>query len=101
MDNADLALKPGMTASVRIRTATATDTLRVPQTAIRFAPPGEKPTAEPGVWILAGGALRHVAVKPGVTDGELTAVAAGTLTVGEELVVELTPEGRKAYGIAH
>jgi HlyD family secretion protein len=101
VDNEDLALKPGMTASVRIRTATAKNTLRVPQTALRFAPPGEKPSAEPCVWLLSGGALRRVAVTPGVTDGEITAVAAGTLTAGEEVVVELTPEGRKAYGILH
>ena len=45
VDNPDLALKPGMTASVRIRTASATR--RAPRAriaALRFTPPGEKST---------------------------------------------------------
>jgi HlyD family secretion protein len=37
VDNPDLALKPGMTASVRIRTATAKDVLRVPNAARIYA----------------------------------------------------------------
>jgi HlyD family secretion protein len=101
VDNTDLALKPGMTASVRIRTAAVKGTLRIPAAALQFTPPGEKPGAEPGVWVLSGGALRRVAAKPGISDGELTAVLPGELTVGEDIVYELTPEGRKAYGIGH
>lgn len=100
VDNTDLSLKPGMTASVRIRTATAKGVLRVPAAAFQFSPPGEKPSADPGVWILSGGALRRVAAKAGISDGELTAVE-GSVALGDEVVYELTPEGRKAYGISH
>jgi len=38
VDNPDLALKPGMTATVRIETARNDDTLRVPAAAVRFRP---------------------------------------------------------------
>ncbi len=38
VDNPDLALKPGMTATVRIETARSDDTLRVPAAAVRFRP---------------------------------------------------------------
>ncbi len=101
VDNADLALKPGMTASVRIRTAAAHGVPRVPAAAFQFTPPGEKPTSEPGVWLLAGGGLKRVRVTAGTSDGELTAVEPGTLTLGASVVYELTPEGRRAYGIGH
>jgi HlyD family secretion protein len=101
VDNPDLALKPGMTATVRIRTAAAKNVLRVPAAAFRFVPPGEKAGAEPGVWVLAGGELRRVAASPGISDGETTAVLSGALSPGDAVVSELTPEGRKAYGIAH
>ncbi len=101
VDNADLALKPGMTASVRIRTATAKGVLRVPAIALHFTPPGEKSSPEPGVWTLTGDTLSRVAVKPGVSDGETTEIADGALDVGQNVLVELTPEGRKAYGIGH
>ncbi len=101
VDNFDLALKPGMTATVRIRTAAADNVLRAPAAAFQFTPPGEKPSAEPGVWLLSRGALRRVAVKPGISDGELTSVAPGVLTSGDEVIFELTSEGRKSYGIQH
>jgi HlyD family secretion protein len=101
VDNSDLALKPGMTALVRIRTATAEGVLRVPAAAFQFNPPGEKPSAEPGVWVLEGGALRRAPAKPGVSDGELTGVVSASVALGDEVVYELTPEGRKAYGISH
>ena len=38
VENPDLALKPGMTATVRIETAHTDDTLRVPAAAVRFRP---------------------------------------------------------------
>jgi len=101
VDNADLALKPGMTASVRIRTATATDVLRVPSSVLRFTPPGYPSATGPGAWLLEGAQLRRVDLKPGVTDGELDEIAPGTLALGQSVLSELTPEGRTAYGLAH
>jgi HlyD family secretion protein len=101
VDNADLALKPGMTASVRIRTAVAKDALRVPAAAFQFTPPGEKSSSEPAVWLLSGDVPKRVRVRPGTSDGELTAVPDGALAVGNTVLFELTSEGRKAYGIGH
>lgn len=99
VDNGDLTLKPGMTASVRIITAASKDSLRVPAAAFQFTPPGEERRAASGVWTLSAGALRHVEVEAGVSDGELTSVVLGSLPVGASVVYELTAEGRKAYGI--
>lgn len=101
VDNLDLALKPGMTASARVRTAQAKDVPRVQAAALRFVPPGEKSGDRPGVWVLEGAALKRVDVRPGVSDGELTAIAPGALDVGRNVLVELTPEGRKVHGLAH
>jgi HlyD family secretion protein len=101
VSNMDLALKPGMTATVRIRTATAENVLRVPGMALAFVPPGEQSDASTRVWILSGTSLRSVGVEPGITDGEVTEVTSEALSAGQEVIVELTPEGRAAYGIAH
>jgi HlyD family secretion protein len=101
VDNGDLSLKPGMTASVRIITASSKNVLRVPAAAFQFTPPGENPRREPGVWALSGTGLRRFSLKAGVSDGELTAVEPGTLPVGTPIVYELTAEGRKAYGLSH
>ncbi|MGE5047526.1 MAG: efflux RND transporter periplasmic adaptor subunit, partial [Deltaproteobacteria bacterium] len=93
--NPDLLLKPGMTAAVRIRTAEARAALRVPNAALHFTPPGEAQAKAKGVWVLEGGKLQRREVTPGVSDGEQTAVS-GKVPDGPVLV-ELTPEGRKAY----
>lgn len=47
VDNADLALKPGMTANLAIVTARRSDTLRVPNAALRFRPAGAAPATAP------------------------------------------------------
>jgi HlyD family secretion protein len=101
VDNLDLALKPGMTASARVRTATTSAALRVPAAALRFTPPGETRSARAEVWFLEGDTLRHAEVSPGITDGELTAVGPGPITAGRTLLVDLTPAGKRFYGLAH
>jgi HlyD family secretion protein len=101
VDNLDLTLKPGMTASARIRTASALGTLRVPAAALRFTPPKEAHADKPGVWVLEGGALSRVEVAPGVSDGEQTAIATGPVAEGRMVLVDLTSEGKKAYGLVH
>jgi HlyD family secretion protein len=101
VDNSDLDLKPGMTASVHIITASSHDSLRVPAAAFQFSPPGASPSGAGGVWTLSGSDLRHVALEAGVSDGELTSVPLGALPVGTQVIYELTVEGRKAYGITH
>ncbi len=101
VDNLDLALKPGMTATVKVRTASARDVLRVPQAALHFTPPGEHSSDHAGLWLLDGGTLRRVEVTPGLSDGETSAIGPGPLPEGRQVLVELTPDGRRAYGLVH
>jgi HlyD family secretion protein len=100
VDNPDLALKPGMTTSVRIRTASAHDVLKVPAAALNFVPPGEKAGASPSLWTIAPGETwRRLTAEPGLSDGESTEVRADGLKAGDKIIVDFTPEGRKAYGL--
>lgn len=46
VDNADMALKPGMTATVRILTERRENVLRIANSALRWRPPGSAPNAE-------------------------------------------------------
>lgn len=101
VDNLDLALKPGMTASARVRTASVKDVLRVAAPALRFVPPGEKSVERSSVWVLEGSALRRIDVRPGLSDGEITELAPNAIELGQPVLVELTPEGRKAHALAH
>jgi len=101
VDNHDLALKPGMTASVRIRTESAKHVLTVPNAALHFTPPNEQVHDEPGAWVLEASALRRLSVRAGVTDGEKTELESAELAPGTRVLTELSPEGRKAYGVAH
>jgi HlyD family secretion protein len=98
--NPDLALKPGMTASVRVRTASALHTLRVPAAALHFSPPDQPEHDTPGLWIFRNRALHRVEVRAGISDGQLTAIS-GDPPAGTAVLLELTPAGRTAYGLAH
>jgi HlyD family secretion protein len=92
--NPDGKLKPGMTASVTIEVARAENAVKVPNAALRFQPSaGAVPaSAQPAyagsgrrVWTLSDGQLHPVPVRPGVSDGISTAIAAGE--VAENMVV--------------
>lgn len=98
VDNLDLALKPGMTASVRVQTGTASGR-QVPNAALRFTPPGEAKGEGARVWLLDGERLTSRPVRPGLSDGEQTVVDT-ELPAGAKVLVDLTPEGKKAYGLA-
>jgi HlyD family secretion protein len=105
VDNSALKLKPGMTASVKVKTASVRGALRVPNAALRFSPPnrvGKDGTTKDGVaqvWTLAATGPVALRVQPGVSDGSFTAVQAEGLRDGSEVLVDLTAEGRKAYGL--
>ena len=74
VQNKDLLLKPGMTASVKIRTAQAKDVTRAPTVALRFVLPGsERPEGE-GLWVLSGG---QVSLVPVTVDNFLAYVRSG------------------------
>lgn len=110
--NADLKLRPGMTANASVVTAKRTGALRVPNAALRFRPaegepvadaappahpaPGASPSAPPAppagatpktVYVLdpATGALRRTPILVGITDGTWTEVLAG-LSEGDPVV---------------
>lgn len=93
VDNTDLALKPGMTATVEIETAHADDALRLPLRALTFTPPDHDGAGRDdgeAVWRLRGdGTLERVAVETGVRDDSHVAVAGGGLAAGDAVVLAL------------
>jgi len=98
VDNADLQLKPGMTATVTVTTAERGDALRVPVRALRFNPdPGATPvpvargrTAPPAVWRVNGGAtLERVEVRTGLRDDAYVEIVEGALQPGDVLAVAI------------
>ncbi|MCE9651180.1 MAG: efflux RND transporter periplasmic adaptor subunit [Parvibaculum sp.] len=97
VDNADLLLRPGMTATADIVTAAKSDVLLAPNGALRFTPPGEKTTktaAKAGdiekiVWTLDGGKPKAIPVRAGLTDGQHTEILSGDLEPGMALLVDV------------
>ncbi|HSP48856.1 MAG TPA: efflux RND transporter periplasmic adaptor subunit [Pseudolabrys sp.] len=99
IDNADLALKPGMTAANRIITDQRTDVLRVSSQALRYAPvtagatrrsgtSGRTRPAEQGrVWVLRDGKPVRVAVTTGLDDDTYTEVVKGELNPGDLVII--------------
>lgn len=99
VDNRALKLKPGMTANVSIVTATKDQVLRVPNTALRFKPPGV-PTEKKksAVWTLdAAGRPRAVPLVPGAAGSSYTEIKEGELREGDAVIVglEATEAGQK------
>jgi len=94
--NAQLKLKPGLTASVTIYTAEKTGVLSVPSKALRFTPTKETVdnkkivdcNGNNKVWILAGNEIKAVPVSIGMTDGTHTQIMSG-LKEGQEIITEL------------
>ncbi len=64
VDNADLRLLPGMTATVEVKVSDRKNVLRIPNTALRFTPPGEERIAATGA--APGGPRGPGAGGPGV-----------------------------------
>lgn len=98
VDNADLLLRPGMTATILFEVARAEDAVLVPNAALRFDPqrepdnavwrrPGRGRPAQPRVYKLADGALHEVPVTLGITDGALTQVLEGAVMDADVLAV--------------
>ncbi len=84
--NADLKLKPGLTANITIYTMERSRVMSVPAAALRFTPEpsvfGKKyvikdTTAEHKLWTLDGNVLTAHKVEIGVTDGTRTEVIGG------------------------
>ena len=89
VDNKDLLLKPGMTATVGIVTAARADVLRVPDQALRFSPAGATRPAAAGqqVWVLRNGRPAAVSIRTGLDDDTYTEIVSGDLRPGDAVIV--------------
>jgi len=111
VDNAELLLRPGMTATTSVVTREAKDVITVPATAFRFRPPTARqrrgwslrdmfmprmprgnrtPRPEPAdgsrsLYVLENGQPKQVRVKTGSTDGERTEILSG-LNEGDPVI---------------
>jgi len=112
VDNSDLALRPGMTATADITVQVIGQALLVPNAALRFSPPKAKQKASGGllanllprpprdtdskrkeldgsrhkVWALQDGVPVAIPVVLGPSDGKWTQVAEGEVQVGMALL---------------
>jgi HlyD family secretion protein len=112
VDNADLRLKPGMTANVSIVASQRDQVIKVPNAALRFVPPkGEgsardvagrspkgdsaRPVALEGRAMVTRTVWRHtdngelvaVPVQTGISDGSSTEIMSGGLAEGDVIVI--------------
>lgn len=124
VDNSDLALRPGMTATAEIEVQTVKNSLLVPNAALRFVPPttkegssqrsggvlsailprrpGSEQTSQPAteevggqqVWMLKDGQPFVLSVQTGATDGLKTEVTTGNVEPGLALLVDVQVGGR-------
>lgn len=117
VNNDDLSLRPGMTATAEITTQRREHVLLVPNAALRFTPPAAKPAAQPGrgvvgslmprapramvapanggtrddaprLWILRDGVPVQLPVRTGASDGTSTEVSGDALHEGMQVVTE-------------
>jgi HlyD family secretion protein len=124
VDNEDLRLRPGMTATVTIVFAEKKGVLAVPNAALRFHPPSRdaegaasssaKPArsarpprtaSAPGeprksretpraVYVLRGATPERVEVEVGLSDGTVTEITSGELRDGDQVVVDAVTAGK-------
>ncbi len=118
VNNDDLSLRPGMTATATITTARREDVLLVPNAALRFTPPVEAkadkksgglvaslmprfPRSTPKrsssaaakngvqqVWIVRDGQPVAIPVQVGTSDGRVSEVSGGELQAGMQVITE-------------
>ena len=108
--NADLKLKPGLTANVTIYTQELNNVLTVPTKALKFTPNEKMLTKEQSiadcqgaskVWTLEGNVFKAIAVETGLTNGINTEITKG-LKAGQKVITEFKmgnmPEEDEANG---
>jgi len=114
VDNSDMALRPGMTATAVITVKQLKDVMLVPNAALRFTPlearKGKRSSgifgtlfsrprsekrridadasAKQKVWILQEGQPKAIAVKTGPSNGKLTALQSSVLKPGQEIIID-------------
>ncbi len=120
IDNAELLLRPGMTATADIKVAEIRDAPAIPNAALRFAPPAQAeessgtgllgmlfknaPTRAPSaaanggadghrtIYMFRDGLAVAVDILPGETDGAKTEIREGDVAVGDLVITDLTQE---------
>lgn len=110
VDNPDMKLRPGMTATVTVRTHEAKGVSRLPNAALRFRPspplgPDGKPIPQPPepalphgkgrIYLLADATPGKETIEPkivdvGITDGINTVLRSSELSVGSKVVTDQT-----------
>ena len=115
IDNSELLLRPGMTATAEIVVQEVKDALLMPNAALRFTPlsdtedkqtvsllrriipsmPQFRPASEPAkdgpdrtIWVLRDGVPAAVPVVVGVTDGRSTEIVEGDITSGGQVIID-------------
>ena len=106
VDNGDLALVPGMTASTQIIIDQTNDVLRVPNQALRYVPGGLSAVAGSGsrtatnkqlqVWVLRDGRPVAVSVVTGLSDDNFTEIVKSDLRQGDQIIT--AESGSQASG---
>lgn len=89
VDNKDLRLKPGMTATMTIYTTDKKGVLTVPNEALRFSPSSNKRTYEnTGVWKMERGQEpKRVDVQIGIIATKKTEITGGDIKEGDMVIV--------------
>ena len=96
--NADLKLKPGLTANVTIYTLEKNDIMAVPSKALRFMPTEailekgqqiEDIEAPTKLWTLEGNIFKAHKVETGTTNGMVTEIVSG-ISEGTEVLIDFT-----------
>lgn len=95
VNNEDLALRPGMTATATITVAERRDVLLLPNAALRFIPVTSGTDEEirssrasgHRVWTLQQNQPQPVELTAGISNGRLTEIVSGPLTVGDLVIV--------------
>lgn len=113
LDNTDLLLRPGMTATATIIVSKIDTALQVPNAALRFVPPQTTEEAQGGgglldlvlpsrpnssgssspstartVWILRDGEPTEVPVETGDTNGRFTVILSGEVAEGDLVIID-------------
>jgi HlyD family secretion protein len=121
IDNTDLMIRPGMTATAEIVVNEVKDALMVPNAALRFSPPSAQaeqrsvgllqrllprpPTRRPAskpedtgasrtLWVVRDGAAVAIPVTVGATDGRRTEIVAGEIESGVPVIIDTVTASR-------
>ncbi|MBO6676607.1 MAG: efflux RND transporter periplasmic adaptor subunit [Rhizobiales bacterium] len=112
IDNTEMFLRPGMTATAEVVVAEVTEALSVPNTALRYVPPAAPNDADErsgllgmlipdsgpdatvadarSVWVLREGEAVEIAVQTGLSNGVLTEIVEGAIEAGDMVITDRT-----------